>query len=64
MFTYTAEFGMVYLYYMPFVRKDVDNLDIPNFAYHKSFPTVAINPRPARGGGGQRAPLWVFANSS
>ena len=24
---------------MPFVRKNVDNLDRPNFAYYKSFPT-------------------------
>ena len=26
---------------MPFVRKAVNNLDRPNFAYYKSFPTVA-----------------------
>ena len=34
------------LYYMPFVRKDMDNLDRPDFAYYKSFPTVAIKTSP------------------
>ena len=35
-----------YLYHMPFVRKDVDNLDRPNFAYYNSFPTVTIKISP------------------
>ena len=46
---YTAKFGMIYticrllrLLYT-FARKIIDNLDGPNFAYCKSFPTVAIN---------------------
>ena len=34
------------LYHMPFVRKVVHNLDRPNFAYYKSFPTVAIKTSP------------------
>ena len=46
MFTYTAEFGMIYTTIMPSVRKVVDNLDRPNFAYYKSFPTVAIKTSP------------------
>ena len=46
MFTYTAEFGMVYRYHMPFVRKVVDNLDRSIFTCYKSFPTVAIKTSP------------------
>ena len=34
------------LYHMPFVRKVVNKLDRPNFAYYKSFPTVAIKTSP------------------
>ena len=43
MLTYTAEFGMIH---MPFVRKVVDNPDRPDFAYYKSFPTVAFKISP------------------
>ena len=31
---------------MTFVRKIVDNPDRPDFAYYKSFPTVAIKTSP------------------
>ena len=31
---------------MPFVRQHVDNLDRLNFAYYKSFPTVANKTSP------------------
>ena len=34
------------LYHMTFVRKIVDNPDRPDFAYYKSFPTVAIKTSP------------------
>ena len=33
----------VYLYHMPFVRKDVDNLDRPNFVYYK-FSDIKRSP--------------------
>ena len=49
MFTYTADFGLRLrydLYHMPCVRMVVDNLDSLNFAYYKSFPTVAIKTSP------------------
>ena len=53
-FSKSAEITNVYihsrvwydLYHMPFVRKVVDNLDSLNFAYYKSFPTVAIKTSP------------------
>ena len=34
------------LNHVQFVRKDVDNLDRYNFAYYKSFPTVATKISP------------------